>query len=141
MAIWTRFRQEADWTILRNASSVTGGLAVMSLLGVVYWWVATRMLPPSAVGLGAAAVSATGAGEYFIRAAVAHSICARIQLNGESAQAAADAVIADVAALGGSGGVIVVTPKGETVYAFNTPGMYRGTASPEGRTVAIFGDE
>jgi beta-aspartyl-peptidase (threonine type) len=89
----------------------------------------------------AAAVSATGAGEYFIRAAVAHAICARIQLKGEGAQAAADAVIADVGALGGSGGVIVVTPAGETVSAFNTPGMYRGTASAQGRTVAIFGDE
>jgi len=37
--------------------------------------------------------------------------------------------------------VIVVTPKGETVTAFNTPGMYRGTASATGRTVAIFEDE
>jgi hypothetical protein len=35
----------------------------------------------------------------------------------------------------------VVTPTGETVYSFNSEGMYRGTASPAGRTVAIFGDE
>jgi beta-aspartyl-peptidase (threonine type) len=88
----------------------------------------------------AAAVSATGAGEYFIRAAVAHEICARIR-HGEGAQEAADAVIADVAALGGSGGVIVVTPKGETAWAFNTPGMYRGVAGPDGKRVAIYGDE
>jgi beta-aspartyl-peptidase (threonine type) len=38
----------------------------------------------------ACAVSATGAGEYFIRAGVAHEICARIRLKGESAQAAAE---------------------------------------------------
>jgi beta-aspartyl-peptidase (threonine type) len=88
----------------------------------------------------AGAVSATGAGEYFIRAAVAHEICARIR-HGESARQAADAVIADVAALGGSGGVIVVTPKGEAAWAFNTPGMYRGVAGPEGKRVAIYGDE
>ena len=88
----------------------------------------------------AAAVSATGAGEYFIRAAVAHEICARIR-HGESARAAADAVIADVGALGGSGGVIVVTPAGEAAWAFNTPGMYRGIAGPEGRRVALYGDE
>ncbi|MEA3048823.1 MAG: L-asparaginase / beta-aspartyl-peptidase [Sphingomonadales bacterium] len=87
-----------------------------------------------------AAVSATGAGEYFIRAAVAHEICARIR-HGESARAAADAVIADVGSLGGSGGVIVVTPSGEAAWAFNTPGMYRGVAGPEGKRVAIYGDE
>jgi beta-aspartyl-peptidase (threonine type) len=88
----------------------------------------------------AGAVSATGAGEYFIRAAVAHEICARIR-HGESAGEAADAVIADVGALGGSGGVIVVTPSGEGVWAFNTTGMYRGVAGPEGNKVAIYGDE
>ncbi len=89
----------------------------------------------------AAAVSATGSGEYFIRAAVAHEICARIRMLGEDAREAADAAIADVRALGGSGGVIVVTPKGETIFSFNTPGMYRGVASAEGGAVAIYGDE
>jgi beta-aspartyl-peptidase (threonine type) len=87
------------------------------------------------------AVSATGAGEYFIRTAVAHEICARIRMLGESGKEAADAVIAEVGELGGSGGVILVTPGGETVFSFNTPGMYRGVASPEGRQVAIYGDE
>jgi len=89
----------------------------------------------------AAAISATGAGEYFIRAAVAHEICARMRMLGEDAASAADKVIADVGTLGGSGGVIVVTPKGQAAYAFNTPGMYRGMAGPEGKTVAIYGDE
>jgi hypothetical protein len=69
----------------------------------------------------ACAVSATGQGEYFIRAGVAHEICARMRLGGESGQSAADAVMAEVKALGGDGGVIVVTPKGEMVYSFNTP--------------------
>jgi len=87
------------------------------------------------------AVSATGAGEYFIRAAVAHEICARIRMLGESARVAADKVIADVGALGGSGGVILVTPAGDAAWAFNTPGMYRGLASAEGRRVAIYADE
>jgi beta-aspartyl-peptidase (threonine type) len=87
------------------------------------------------------AVSATGAGEYFIRTAVAHEICARMRLLGESAAKAADAVIAEVGSLGGSGGVIVVTPSGEPAFAFNTPGMYRGIASAEGRKVAIYADE
>ena len=87
------------------------------------------------------AVSSTGQGEYFIRVGVAHEICARIRLAGDEAQAAADAVMAEVRDLGGSGGVIVVTPGGEGVTSFNTAGMYRGTASPAGRSVAIYGDE
>jgi beta-aspartyl-peptidase (threonine type) len=87
------------------------------------------------------AVSSTGAGEFFIRVGVAHEICARIRMKGESAQQAADAVIAEVGSLGGSGGVIVVTPKGEAVHSLNTPGMYRGTASAQGRSVAIFAKE
>ena len=66
---------------------------------------------------------------------------ARMRLDGESPQAAADAVMAEVEALGGTGGVIVVTPQGDGIYSFNTPGMYRGQASPAGRSVAIYGDE
>jgi len=89
----------------------------------------------------AGAVSATGAGEYFIRAGVAHEICARIRMLGEGAQQAADAVMAEVRALGGTGGVIVVTPGGDTIFSFNTPGMYRGRASAEGKEVAIYADE
>ncbi|MBX3560452.1 MAG: isoaspartyl peptidase/L-asparaginase [Sphingomonas sp.] len=89
----------------------------------------------------ACAVSATGAGEFFIRAGVAHEICARMRMGGETPQAAADSVMAEVAAMGGSGGVIVVTPRGDGIYSFNTPGMYRGEASPAGRSVAIYGDE
>jgi beta-aspartyl-peptidase (threonine type) len=42
-------------------------------------------------------VSCTGSGEFFIRAAAAHALCERMRLLGESAQAAADTVIAEVA--------------------------------------------
>jgi beta-aspartyl-peptidase (threonine type) len=89
----------------------------------------------------AGAVSSTGWGEYFIRVGVAHEICARIRMNGETARQAADAVLAEVEALGGRGGVIVVTPAGEIVQAFNTEGMNRGRASADGRSVALYGDE
>jgi beta-aspartyl-peptidase (threonine type) len=87
------------------------------------------------------AVSATGAGEYFIRVGVAHEICAQMRMNPADPQAAADAVMEEVRALGGTGGVIMVTPRGDGVYSFNTPGMYRGQAGPDGRSVAIYGDE
>ena len=86
----------------------------------------------------ACAVSATGWGEFFIRVGVAHEICARMRLGSASGQDAADSVMAEVKALGGDGGVIVVTPSGEMVYSFNTAGMYRGKASPGGRSVALY---
>ena len=88
----------------------------------------------------ACAVSATGWGEYFIRAGVAHEICARMRIGGDGGQEAADAVMAEVKALGGDGGVIVVTPEGEMVTSFNTPGMYRGMADAAGRKVALYSD-
>ena len=89
----------------------------------------------------ACAISATGAGEFFIREGVAHEICARMRFTGEGPQQAADTVMANVAALGGDGGVIVVTPKGEAIFSFNTPGMYRGRATSSGvREVAVFKD-
>ena len=89
----------------------------------------------------AGAVSATGAGEFFLRVAAAHEICARMRMMGEGPRKAADAVLDEIGNLGGAGGVIVVTPGGDGAWAFNTPGMYRGIASAEGRKVAIYGDE
>ncbi|GAA3999308.1 isoaspartyl peptidase/L-asparaginase [Sphingomonas humi] len=89
----------------------------------------------------ACAVSATGSGEMFIRVGVAHEICARMRFLKEDAGTAADTVMKEVAAIDGSGGVIVVTPKGEMAYSFNSAGMYRGKADASGRKVAIFGDE
>jgi L-asparaginase / beta-aspartyl-peptidase len=90
----------------------------------------------------ACAVSATGAGEYFIREGVAHEICARVRFKREKIVKAADTVMAEVKALGGDGGVIVVGPNGEGGWSFNTPGMYRGrVSSTKAAEVAIYGDE
>ena len=89
-----------------------------------------------------AAISCTGSGEFFIRVGVGHEIGARIRLSGESPQVAADAVMAEVRALGGTGGVIVTAPGGEAVWSFTTPGMYRARATAAGvREVAVYGDE
>jgi L-asparaginase / beta-aspartyl-peptidase len=88
------------------------------------------------------AVSATGSGEYYIRVGVAHEICARMRFGKENVQAAADAVQAEVKALGGVGGVIAVSPDGASAFSFNTPGMYRGRATSGGEfSVHIYGNE
>jgi L-asparaginase / beta-aspartyl-peptidase len=90
----------------------------------------------------AGAVSCTGSGEFFIRAVVAHEICARSRLTSEPVLSAARAVIKDVGALGGTGGVIVVGPEGDGGWAFNAAGMYRGKlSSGQPALVAIYGDE
>ncbi|HKR88178.1 MAG TPA: isoaspartyl peptidase/L-asparaginase [Phenylobacterium sp.] len=89
------------------------------------------------------AVSATGAGEYFIRLAVAKEICALVEHRGLALQAAADAVVQEqLTALGGDGGVIAVSPDGAVAWSFNTAGMYRariGAAEP--LTVGLYKDD
>ena len=89
----------------------------------------------------AAAVSATGLGEYFIRAVAAHEVAARIRLSGETLRQAIDGTLADIALLGGKGGLIAVGPNGEAAWGFTTPGMYRGMADERGRVVGIYSDE
>lgn len=85
------------------------------------------------------AVSATGLGEAFIRAVAAHQLAMRLELGGEELPAALDGVLADVDSLGGTGGLIAVTPSGEAAWGFTTPGMYRGLARADGtRRVAIY---
>ena len=88
-----------------------------------------------------AAVSATGSGEYFIRAVAAHQLAERVRLGGEGLQQALGAVLEDVSMLGGKGGLIAVAPAGEAVWGFTTPAMYRGSADASGRRVAIYADE
>ena len=89
------------------------------------------------------AVSATGHGEYFIRATVARDICARVQYAGASLEQAADQVIhGQLTEMGGTGGIISVDPKGNVALTFNTAGMYRASIDASGKiTLAIYGDE
>jgi beta-aspartyl-peptidase (threonine type) len=89
----------------------------------------------------AAAVSATGSGEYFIRAVAAHEVAARVRLSGKSLQDAVDDVLAEIAALGGKGGLIAVAPSGDSAWGFTTPAMYRGIADAAGRKVAVYSEE
>ncbi len=86
------------------------------------------------------AVSATGSGEYFIRAVVAHEICARVRLAGvTAAQAARDVIQGKLKEIGGDGGVIVVDSHGALAMEFNTEGMFRGARDSGGhREIAIY---
>ena len=82
------------------------------------------------------AVSATGHGEFFIRYQVAGDICARVKYQQKSAQAAATEVLAELKAVGGDGGVIVVDSKGQLSWVFNTEGMYRARKTEGGEVLS-----
>jgi L-asparaginase / beta-aspartyl-peptidase len=87
----------------------------------------------------ACAVSGSGWGEAFIRAAVAHDLCARMRYLELSVGAAARAVLDNVARLGGDGGLIALDRRGNVVMPFNSAGMYRGCIDRHGRrSIAIF---
>lgn len=70
------------------------------------------------------AVSCTGSGEQFIRAAAAHELSSRVRHGGAGLAAAAQA------ALGGlDGGLIAVGSDGSAAMPFNTALMHRGRAA------------
>ena len=85
-------------------------------------------------------VSGTGWGEFYIRAVVAHDICARIAYRGDRLVDAAEAVVnGEVVRLGGDGGAIALDRDGHIAMPFNTPGMFRGWIDRNGvRGTAIF---
>jgi beta-aspartyl-peptidase (threonine type) len=79
------------------------------------------------------AVSATGHGEFFIRAVVAHEIAALMRYRGLDVVAAADEVVMQqLVRLGGSGGVIAVGRDGRIAMPFNSEGMLRGAMDSRG---------
>ena len=82
------------------------------------------------------AVSATGHGEFFIRAAVAHEIASLMRYRGLSVAAAADEVVmGQLVRMGGSGGVIAVGRDGSIAMPFNSAGMLRGAMDSRGLLV------
>jgi beta-aspartyl-peptidase (threonine type) len=88
------------------------------------------------------AVSATGHGEVFIRAAVAHDICARMRFGGRTlAEAAREVVMVELPALRGEGGIIAIDVAGEIAMEFNSEGMFRaGRKDGEEARIAIYRD-
>ena len=89
------------------------------------------------------AVSGTGWGEFYIRAAAAHEICARVRLTGQPLAKAADEVInRKIPRAGGDGGAIALGADGSVAFPFNTEGMYRGWIGSDGVPhVAVFAGE
>ena len=121
-----------------------GRLAAATSTGGTHGKLAGRVGDSPLIGAGTwaddrVAVSCTGTGEYFIRAAVAAQIGFRMRLSGEALEGAADAALAEAKALGGDGGLIAVGRDGSIALPFNTPGMARAALYPDGKIVcAVF---
>ncbi|MEO1361690.1 MAG: isoaspartyl peptidase/L-asparaginase, partial [Pseudomonadota bacterium] len=128
-----RERTDADrhGTVGAVAIDAEGNLAAATTTGGMTAKAAGRIGDSPLIGAatyaqnGVCAVSATGHGEYFIRVAVAKTICARVELAGESVKDASESALNQVAELGGDGGVVVIDGNGQYEYVFNSKGMYR----------------
>lgn len=85
---------------------------------------------------GRAAVSCTGQGEYFLRTAAAAAVSQRMRWAGASLEAAAQAAVDEIAAMGGEGGMICVDAAGRIAMPFASAGMKRAALLPDGRIVS-----
>lgn len=138
-------RKNFHGTVGAVALDGDGNLAAATSTGGYTGKMAGRVGDSPLVGAGtyadnrACAVSGTGLGEAFIRAAVAHDVCARMRYAKASLAAAAAAALRSVAALGGDGGLVAVDRRGNVAMPFNSEGMFRACIDRRGRqTIAIF---
>ena len=134
------FRESLMGTVGAVALDAAGDLAAATSTGgmTAKRWGRVGDSPVIGAGTYAAndccAVSATGHGEYFIRATVAHEIASLIRYAGKSVREAADIVVhGQLQQMGGEGGVIVVGRDGTLALPFNSRGMLRGSIDAQGR--------
>jgi len=127
-------------TVGAVALDLAGGLAAATSTGGLLDKLPGRVGDTPLIGAATwadsrVAVSCTGHGEYFIRAAAAHDVAARMAYQRVDLESAARAVIAVIGSLGGDGGLIAVDRDGHVAMPFNSGGMKRGrvrlTGAPE----------
>jgi L-asparaginase / beta-aspartyl-peptidase len=121
----------AGGTVGALARDARGGLAAATSTGGLLGKLPGRVSDSALPGAGtwcdeACAVSATGHGESFVRAAFAVRVRFGRALEGLSLDAACARALAEVAALGGSGGCIALDRGGCVALRFDTPSMPRG---------------
>lgn len=82
------------------------------------------------------AVSCTGQGEFYLRTAAAAQLAFRMRFGGEEVAQAADALLDEIAGLGGDGGLIAVDADGRVATPHRSSGMKRAVLHPDGRIAA-----
>lgn len=125
-------RGAAGDTVGAVALDVRGGLAAATSTGGTPGKLPGRVSDSALIGCGTwaddatCAVSGTGEGEYFIRAAFARGVDALMRFAACELRRACDRMLAEVEALGGRGGCIALDRAGRAALVHNTPGMPRG---------------
>jgi L-asparaginase / beta-aspartyl-peptidase len=128
----------AHGTVGAVARDINGQLAAGTSTGGVLGKMAGRVGDTPLIGAGTwaderVAVSCTGQGEYFMRAAVAVDVSCRMRYGGQSLAAASAGALADMEVQGGDGGLIAVDAYGNVATPFVSEGMKRGIATSAGR--------
>jgi L-asparaginase/beta-aspartyl-peptidase (threonine type) len=131
----------ATGTVGCVARDANGHLAAATSTGGVFGKMHGRVGDSPIPGAGVwaddvAAVSCTGTGEMFVRAAVAVQVAHRAAFGGQDLAAAATTALAEVRSLGGDGGLIAVNRAGEVVMPFISQGMKRAALMTDGTIVA-----
>jgi len=111
-----------------------GNLAAGTSTGGVFGKPAGRVGDTPIIGIGTwaddqIAISCTGTGEFFIRAGGALTTANGYKLAGDTLDEALWRMLDEVERLGGDGGLIAVTKKGEIAMAYNSDGMKRVSVS------------
>jgi len=145
---WEMATHPLTGTINCLALNSRGEMSGVTTTSGLSWKIPGRIGDSPIIGAGtyaddrSCAVSATGHGEIFIRAAVAHDIAARVRYGGRSlGEAAREVVFGELAALGGEGGIIAVDRQGGVEMQFNSEGMFRASLVSGGSTrIGIYRD-
>ena len=130
-------KQQKHGTVGAVALDQAGGLAAATSTGGTFAKLEGRVGDTPLIGAGTwadddVAISATGTGEHIIRAGGAVSIACRVRA-GASLANAIDEMLAEVKRIGGDGGIIATSKRGEVVMTYNSEGMKRaavGSAVP-----------
>ncbi len=132
---------ERHGTVGAAAVDAQGNLAASTSTGGMTNKIAGRIGDSPIIGAGTyakngtCAVSCTGDGEYFIRAAVAHTVSDLMEFRGMNVKQAAEEALNRAHELGGEGGLIAIDKNGDFALPFNTSGMYRGYMDANGKPV------
>jgi len=126
--------EDGHGTVGVAALDRVGHLAAATSTGGIYGTLPGRVGDSAVIGAGTwadknVAVSCTGEGEAFIRAAAASDLAARVRYGGQGLTDAAKGVLATVRNRDGDGGLVAVSRTGEITMPFDTDGMKRASAA------------
>ena len=121
-------------TVGAVAMDIYGNLAAATSTGGVFGKPAGRVGDTPIIGIGTwaddeIAISCTGTGEFFLRSGGALTAANGYKLADDTLEKALWRMLDEVKRLGGDGGLIAVSNKGEIAMAYNSDGMKRAAVS------------